>query len=257
MTCPETELVAGESMTCTASGTAQLGQYANIGKVRARDPDDNDFIDDDPSYYFGKEPCLQLTKSINGPYRTSDDLFLADRIIPVAYTPVEKAFYFLVTITVSNCGDGDALTGVEVIDTFSNEAYPFETSDPGNVTIIPAPDPRKFQRETLTWSVGTLLAGAASTLNIKVGTEQNPAGKLEPTSTPQTIFYNGRNDDPDKRPTATANGGLSVSVNAVALTNGGQISCTGCVGQWYLTHDPEKCTKIITTLPITQTNTTQ
>jgi len=203
VTCPETELNAGESMTCTASGTAKSGQYLNIGKVTARDPDGNDFIDDDPSHYFGKEPCLKLTKNINGPYRTSDNLFLTDKIIPYAYDyddpNYSHVFYFLVSITVKNCEDG-ALTGVEVVDTFSNEALPFETNDPSNVTITPTSTSNKFEKETLTWSVGTLLAGADRTLEIKVGTEKNPAGKLEPTSAPQTIYYNGQNNDPNKRP---------------------------------------------------------
>lgn len=111
---------------------AKEGQYANIGKVRAKDPDGNDFIDDDPSHYFGVNPCLQFTKSINGPYRTLGNLFLPDRIIPVNYQ-VEvgdlPVFYFLVKIDIKNCGEGD-LTGVEVIDTFSNKAYPFAPSIP-------------------------------------------------------------------------------------------------------------------------------
>lgn len=36
VTCPKTSLVPGESMTCTASGTAVAGQYANIGTAKAR-----------------------------------------------------------------------------------------------------------------------------------------------------------------------------------------------------------------------------
>ncbi len=252
VTCPKTELAAGEPMTCTASGTAQSGQYANIGKVRAKDPDGNDFIDCDPSHYFGKEPCLQLTKSINGPYRTSDNKFLTDKIIPVAYTDHgEGVFYFLVTITVSNCGEG-ALTGVEVIDTFSNQAYPFETNDPANVTIVPAHIPKVWAQETLTCSVGTLQAGTDRTLEIKVGTEYNNAGQLPPLGYGQTIFYNGKSSG--HKPTATADGGLSVSVNSVKLKNQGQITCVGSDGDWI--NDAPECTTMITTLPITQTNTT-
>jgi len=226
ISCPKTELAAGESMTCTAEGSALLGQYANIASVTAKDPNNNDLIDYDPSHYYGmcpQNPCLKMTKSIDGPYRTSDDLFLEDKIIPVAYQKEKKAFYFLVEITVENCGGID-LTGVVVTDTFSNEALPFETSDPANVTIVPPPDPQEFEKETLTWSGGTLLVGADRTLEIKVGTAQNPSGRLEPTSTPQTIYYNGQDNDPGKRPTATANGGLSVSVDAVTLTNGEEIS---------------------------------
>jgi len=141
--------------------------------------------------------------------------------------------------------------------TDSNEALPFETSDPANVTIVPPPDPQEFEKETLTWSVDTLLVGADRTLEIKIGTAQNPSGRLEPTSTPQTIYYNGQDNDPGKRPTATANGGLSVSVDAVTLTNGEEINCAESDGQWDPAPDPDKCTKIITTLPITKTGIIQ
>lgn len=259
VTCPQNTLDPGESMTCTATGTARAGQYENTGTVTAIDPVGNNLTASDPSHYFGvspAQPCLKLTKTINGPYRTSDNLFLNDRIIPVAVrdtlVPEGKLFYFLVGITVENCNN-TTLTGVVVTDTFSNEAYPFETSDPANVTIVPPPSPGGFERETLTWTAGSIPAFQSKTLLIKVGTEFNPSGRLEPTSAPQSIFYNGRNNDTGGASVVT-NEGLSAAVGAALLTNGAEISCAGSDGQW----DPlpyDRCTTITTPLPITLTAT--
>ncbi|TEU22292.1 MAG: hypothetical protein E3J21_00445 [Anaerolineales bacterium] len=213
-------------------------------------------------------PCLNLTKTINGPRRTSDNLFLTDGIIPVAVmrdigpsgTPnTENLFYFLVEITVENCG-GAELTGVQVQDSFSHEAQPFGTDDPGNVTISPPPDPNNgMVHESLTWSVGAIPVGGNRTLQVKVGTEFKPSGQLEPTSTPQTIFYNGWNEYTGSA-SVTADGGLSASVGAMAISNGSEISCVGSVGQWdqldwqteggdIRPHD--KCATVTTSLPIT------
>lgn len=54
VTCPETNLAVGESMMCTASGVAVVGQYANLGTVvgfyGANEVDDADL-----SHYFGEE----------------------------------------------------------------------------------------------------------------------------------------------------------------------------------------------------------
>jgi uncharacterized repeat protein (TIGR01451 family) len=54
VTCPQDTLAVGESMTCTANGIAEAGQYANIGTVTG-DPVDgsNPVTDSDPSHYFG------------------------------------------------------------------------------------------------------------------------------------------------------------------------------------------------------------
>ena len=160
-------------------------------------------------------------------------------------------------IRVENCG-GSELTGVEVRDSFSNEAQPFETDDPGNVTISPAPNPNNgMVKESLTWTVGTVIVGQTRTLKIKVGTEFNPSGRLEPTSAPQTIFYNGQDNNTGSA-SVTADGGLSASVGAVQISNGAQIRCVGSLGQWDMLkaqsgqnirpHD--KCARITTTLPI-------
>ena len=59
--CPKDLLAPAEVMICTASSTATVGQYANIGTVAAQPVDDqgtpqgNSVTDQDPSHYFGEE----------------------------------------------------------------------------------------------------------------------------------------------------------------------------------------------------------
>jgi len=60
ISCPGTQLAPEEFMTCRAEGIAEQGQYANIAKVTARDPDGNELTDEDPSHYFGSSPGLEI-----------------------------------------------------------------------------------------------------------------------------------------------------------------------------------------------------
>jgi hypothetical protein len=53
LSCPATTLPAGETMTCTAYGLAQLGQYANIGTVTAMPLVGTAVEASDPSHYRG------------------------------------------------------------------------------------------------------------------------------------------------------------------------------------------------------------
>ena len=67
-TCPETTLGPGESMTCTATGTAEPGQYENLATVTG-DPDEPDappVTDEDPSHYFGVIADIDIEKHTNG-----------------------------------------------------------------------------------------------------------------------------------------------------------------------------------------------
>jgi choice-of-anchor A domain-containing protein len=66
VSCPKTELAAGETMTCTASGTAVAGQYKNIGTVTGNPPVGTPVSDDDPSHYFGTDPAIVIKKYTNG-----------------------------------------------------------------------------------------------------------------------------------------------------------------------------------------------
>lgn len=67
ISCPAAQLAAGASMTCSASGVAVAGQYANIGTVTAT-PEGGciPVTDSDPSHYFGAVPGMILEKFTNG-----------------------------------------------------------------------------------------------------------------------------------------------------------------------------------------------
>jgi len=64
--CPKSSLAVGESMTCTATGTAIAGQYSNIGSVQAVPPVGPMVSDSDPSHYFGALPSISIVKKTNG-----------------------------------------------------------------------------------------------------------------------------------------------------------------------------------------------
>ncbi len=65
VTCPGTTLAIGASMTCTASGTATVGQYANTGSVTATLAVSEDGVAaSDPSHYYGQ--TLEIIKRTNG-----------------------------------------------------------------------------------------------------------------------------------------------------------------------------------------------
>jgi LPXTG-motif cell wall-anchored protein len=66
VTCPQDTLAVGEEITCTATGTSAIGQYANVGSVTATDTTGAEVADDDPSHYFGTVSAIGLTKLANG-----------------------------------------------------------------------------------------------------------------------------------------------------------------------------------------------
>jgi uncharacterized repeat protein (TIGR01451 family) len=64
------DLAVGESATCTATGTAVVGQYANTGTATFSYTDASDNtaseFDDDPSHYFGATPSVDVEKDFAG-----------------------------------------------------------------------------------------------------------------------------------------------------------------------------------------------
>lgn len=103
VSCPQTTLGLGESMTCSAAGTATVGQYANLGTVTT----DEGVSDEDPSHYYGfipEEPGIDIEKATNGEDAddpTGPSILAGD---PVTWTYL-----------VSNTGN-ILLTGVDVLD---------------------------------------------------------------------------------------------------------------------------------------------
>ena len=66
VSCPKNTLAVGEVMTCTASGIATAGQYANMGMVTGTPPSGINVIAVDPSHYFGVSPGIAIKKYTNG-----------------------------------------------------------------------------------------------------------------------------------------------------------------------------------------------
>ncbi len=66
VSCPQSTLQPGESMSCFASGIAAAGQNRNNGTVTATPPCGSPVSAQDPSYYFGGEEGIELRKYTNG-----------------------------------------------------------------------------------------------------------------------------------------------------------------------------------------------
>jgi hypothetical protein len=71
VTCPKTTLAPAESMTCTGTGTAVLGQYRNVGTVTAGSTAGS-ATDSDASHYLGKEPDTDTEAKVQLCHRTGN-----------------------------------------------------------------------------------------------------------------------------------------------------------------------------------------
>lgn len=112
VSCPKTSLDVGESMTCTASGVASAGQYANVGTAEGT-PGEGTVSDSDPSHYFGAPLDLAISKTDGG----------------LAF--VAEGGSLVYTLTYENLGDVD-LTGVVINDTVPvNTTFDSGTSTAG------------------------------------------------------------------------------------------------------------------------------
>lgn len=103
VTCPKTILHPGEFMTCTAEGTALMGQQVHRGSAVGGTPTDSSVTASDPTYYYGSYAFVSIQALING-FDTGDQHFLAR---------VGDLLHF--TYIVVNTGDV-ALTDITVTD---------------------------------------------------------------------------------------------------------------------------------------------
>lgn len=125
VSCPGTTLAPGASMTCTASGVAQPGQYANVGTVTAMTSGGQQTVASDASHYFGQVVELDFGDAPDPTYPT---LFASD-----------GARHVLSTLFLGNCVDSeaDALAGASAngddaavgTSSFGNCATPGDDED--------------------------------------------------------------------------------------------------------------------------------
>ncbi len=67
--CPFNTLASGKSMTCTATGVAEEGQYRNVAIATGTTSQGQEATDEDPSHYFGivpGQPQVEIEKATNG-----------------------------------------------------------------------------------------------------------------------------------------------------------------------------------------------
>jgi uncharacterized repeat protein (TIGR01451 family) len=159
VSCPATALGPGESMVCTGNGTAEAGQYGNVGTASAELQDATPVSDTDPSHYFGQDqPAIDLEKATNG--------FDADAA-PGPYLPVGSAVTW--TYEVTNVGS-EPLSEIEVTD------------DQGVTVICPATTLAVGESMTCTAN-GTVQPGPYANIGTvtAITPDESPAGDSDPS----------------------------------------------------------------------------
>jgi hypothetical protein len=91
--CPQAALAVGQSMTCTGSGVATLGQYRNVGAVTASwnvNGSNGQVTDSDPSHYFGRAPDEEEGPKVQLCHRTGNGSYhLID--VSISAEPAHRA----------------------------------------------------------------------------------------------------------------------------------------------------------------------
>ena len=113
VSCPKTELAAGESMVCTLTATAVAGPYENTAQVNAKGSDSATPVKDtDPSHYYGSDPKIDIEKFTddnNGKPQQADNESDAD--VPTLYVGKSVKWRYIV----KNTGNVK-LTDIKVTD---------------------------------------------------------------------------------------------------------------------------------------------
>ena len=160
VTCPKTVLQPGESMTCTASSLADVGQNEDLAKVTGR-WNGATVEATDPAHYFGQQPLISLEKRVNG----------QDADMPPGPTLLVGSAVSW-TYNVTNTGDV-ALTGI------------FVTDDQGIAVSCPKTSLQPGESMTCTGS-GTATSGQYGNLGTATGTP--PSGPAVTASDPAHYF---------------------------------------------------------------------
>jgi hypothetical protein len=148
VSCPLTTLAPSIDMTCTASGTAEAGQYANVGTADGTPQMGLAVHDTDPSHYFGTnhgtDPCdldLQLQCLVPAPPPTGVECTVKPREIVFEYTQGDCTASNNSQDGNASCTDFDTLVAdVDVIYVGKNAATITMTSTDGIIWTLSAFD---------------------------------------------------------------------------------------------------------------------
>jgi hypothetical protein len=122
--CPKIAAInPGATVTCFASGTAELGQYANTGLVGAQSPSGFQVGAEDPSHYVGVQANITIEKATNG-----ED---ADRPLG-PFIPVGDAVVWTYEVTTTGT---DPVTIGAVVDSQLPFGQPAPVEDSGGFNI--------------------------------------------------------------------------------------------------------------------------
>ena len=161
VSCPQTTLEPLADMTCTATGVAIAGQYANVGTVTANGPLGDTVTATNPDHYFGSAPSIELVKLTNG---SNND------VAPGVYVPVGNPVTW--TYEVKNSGNV-TLTDVSLVD--------------DRLGAVTCPKTTLAAGESMTCSVnGVATAGQYTNVGTVTGTP--PAGANVSASNPDNYF---------------------------------------------------------------------
>jgi hypothetical protein len=212
VTCPKAALEPGESMTCTGSGTAQLGQYQNIGAVTGLSSCGTPVSDDDPSHYYGiDDPGISIVKLTNGQDANN-----------APGPEIEVGAPVLWEYQVTNTGQ-ITLTGVAVTDDQGVAVTcPKTTLAAGeSMTCTGSGVAQACQYQNLGTATGTAYGGA----KVSASDPSHYFGKTYPAIDVETEV-NGQDADSPKGPEVAAGSALSFTY---IVKNTGDTTLTGIV----------------------------
>ncbi len=239
--CPATDLAIGASMTCTASGVAQIGQYANVGIASGELPDTSVSVATDPSHYYGQiisletatngvdadlpiGPVLQLGDTVNWTYTvvnpgpaTVTNLVVSDDQGVVVTCPV--------TTLAAGASTVCTATGVAVVGQYANVGT--ATADLPSMEVLTATDASHYY--------GNPLTIVKLTNNQDVVAAPGPSLRYGSAVTWQYEVTNNGSEDLSSV-SVTDDQGVTVSCPQTTLTIGESMTCTASgsavVGQY-------------------------
>jgi uncharacterized repeat protein (TIGR01451 family) len=107
VSCPKTTLDPGETMVCTASGTAVAGDYTNLSTATSEGPQGQTATDTDTSSYFGADPQISINKvTVDGSSEGDGRTILTGETIGWKYTVVNTGNVALSNVTVTDSQAG-------------------------------------------------------------------------------------------------------------------------------------------------------